>query len=389
MGDARALIWHTACALPRMPPKQSSSADPNEGSVRRAALTAATWGIVLLAIVLAAYLIWELRVVLSLVFLALLLAAAIRGPVNRLASLGLPRVVGVVVVYLVVLAVAALGVWLIVPPLVEQASALFENLPQTIEALLGWLRSTLGPLVPGSAIQDAMEGIRSSLDQVLPGIQSALRVPLVVAGVLVNVVLIIFLSIFLILDGGSMWNALLGYFPPEQRERMRGIGETVMSKLGSYVVGQLVIMSATGVGAVVGMLIIGVPYALPLGFLAFLTEAIPLVGPWIGGAPIIAVAFVQSPLQGLLMAGWILLLQQVEGYVLVPFVQKKAIQVSPTIVLLAVVAGGTIAGVLGALIAIPIVAVTQVLVREVVLPARRRTWQDGETGVVEPEASSD
>jgi putative heme transporter len=372
-----------------MPPKQPSTSYPDEGSVRSAAVNAATWGVVLLAIVLAAYLVWQLRVVLSLVFLALLLAAAIRGPVDRLASLGLPRVVGVVVVYLVVLAVAALGVWLIVPPLVEQASALFENLPQTIESLLGWLRSTLGPLIPGSAIQDAMDGIRSSLDQVLPGIQSALRVPLVVAGVLVNVVLIIFLSIFLILDGGSMWNAFLGYFPPQQRERMRGIGETVMSKLGSYVVGQLVIMSATGVGAVVGMLIIGVPYALPLGFLAFVTEAIPLVGPWIGGAPIIAVAFVQGPVQGLLMAGWILLLQQVEGYVLVPFVQKKAIQVSPTIVLLAVVAGGTIAGVLGALIAIPIVAVTQVLMREVVLPARRRTWQDGETGLVELEAGSD
>ena len=77
------------------------------------------------------------------------------------------------------------------------------------------------------------------------------------------------------------------------------------------------------------------------------------------------------------MGAWILVLQQIEGYVLVPIVQKQAIRVSATVVLLAVVAGGTIAGILGALIAIPIVAVTQVIFSEVVLPARRESWQNG------------
>lgn len=368
-------------------PSSQPSREPESGDlVKRSAISAATWGVVLLAIGLGAYLLWQLRVVLALVFVAILLAAAIRGPVGWLQDRGLPRVAAVVLPYLLIAAIAGLGVWLLVPPLVEQARAFIDDLPGTVETLLSWLRSTVGGIIPGDAIQDAMDGVRSSFEQILPGIQSALQVPLVVVGVLVNVVLIIFLSIFLLLDGRSMWVAMLGYFRPERRERADAIGETVMGKLGSYVIGQLVIMTATGVGAAIGMLIIGVPYVLPLGFLAFLTEAIPLVGPWIGGAPIVAVAFVQSPLQGLLMAGWIFLLQQVEGYVLVPFVQRRAIQVSPTIVLLAVVAGGTIAGVLGALIAIPLVAVTQVVMHEVVLPARRQTWQDGETPSEEPES---
>lgn len=347
------------------------------GLVRSSALSAATWGLVLLAVILGAYLLWQLRVVLALVFVAILLAAAIRAPVGWLQGRGLPRVLAVVLVYLAIAVVAGLGVWLIVPPLVEQASAFVANLPETVETLLNWLRSTFAGIFPGDAVQQTIDGARSSFDQILPGIQSALQVPLVVVGVLVNVVLIIFLSIFLLLDGRSMWLAMLGYVHPDTRDRADAVGGTIMGKLGAYVIGQLVIMSFTGLGAVIGMLIIGVPYVLPLGFLAFITEAIPLVGPWIGGAPIVAVAFVQSPLQGLLMAGWILLLQQVEGYVLVPFVQRRAIQVSPTIVLLAVVAGGTVAGVLGALIAIPLVAVTQVVMNEVVLPARRRTWGEG------------
>lgn len=349
----------------------------DRGLVRSSAISAAVWGLVLVGVVLGAFLLWQLRVVLALVFVAVLLAAATRAPVGWLAGRGLPRVVAVVLVYLAIALVAGLGVWLIVPPLVEQASAFIANLPQTIETLLSWVRSTFGGIIPGDAVQQAIDGVRSSFTQILPGIQSALQVPLVVVGVLVNVVLIIFLSIFLLLDGRSMWLAILGYFHPETRDRADAVGETIIQKLGAYVSGQLVIMSATGLGAVVGMLLIGVPYVLPLGFLAFLTEAIPLVGPWIGGAPIVAVAFAESPLQGLLMAGWILLLQQIEGYVLVPFVQRRAIQVSATVVLLAVVAGGTIGGVLGALIAIPLIAAIQVFMREVVLPARRRGWQGG------------
>lgn len=360
-----------------MPSNQAASQRANIPNV---AASASTWGLVWLAIIVLAYLAWQLRVVLAIVFLAVLLAAAMRHPVRLLEGVGLPRVAGVAVSYLLLLAIVGLGIWLIVPPLVEQAGSFASSLPMTIDRLLGWLRDTAAPFLPGDGVQEAISGLRSSLDQVLPGVQSALQVPLVVAGVLVNVVLVLFLSAFLILDGASIRDAALGYLHPDRRPRLRSLADTMLDKLGSYVIGQLVIMSFTGLGAALGMIVLGVPYVLPLGFLAFLTEAIPLAGPWIGGIPIALVAFTQSPLQGILMGAWILVLQQVEGYVLVPIVQKRAIQVSATVVLLAVVAGGAVAGVLGALIAIPIVAVTQVVFSEVVLPARRRTWQEGAHG---------
>ncbi len=134
-------------------------------------------------------------------------------------------------------------------------------------------------------------------------------------------------------------------------------------------------MAITGLGTALGMLVLGVPFPLPLGLLAFLTEAIPMVGPYIAGVPIVLIAFSESPITGVLMAAWIFGLQQLEGYVLAPSILRHAVDLSPVIILLAIVAGGTLAGVLGALIAVPLVAALQVLVREVVLPLRRASWE--------------
>jgi predicted PurR-regulated permease PerM len=347
----------------------------NRGLNSDTAARAATWGLVWLAIIILAFLAWQLRIVLAILFLAVLIAAAMRRPVNLLDGWGVPRAIAVVLSYLLLLGVVALLVWIVVPPLVEQAASFLEDVPALVDRLLRWLRDTAAPILPGDTVDNVISGVQDNLRAVLPDVSSALQLPLVIVGVLVNVVVILFLSAFLILDGKAIAEAILGYVSPQRRERVRGVGEAILGKLGSYVSGQLLVMAVTGAGSAVGMLLIGVPYVLPMGFLAFLTEAIPLAGPWIAGIPIVLLAFLESPLQGVLMSAWIIALQQLEGVVLIPVVQNKAIQVSPTIVLLGVFAGGSLAGVLGALIAIPLVAVTQVIMSEVVLPARRQTWQ--------------
>lgn len=347
-------------------------------ALRRTAQVAATWGLVWLGLLLLALLVWQLRVILALVFLAILLSAALRRPVDGLERLRLPRVAAVLTTYLVLLAILALVAWLVVPPLVEQAAELIMALPETAEQVLGWVSSSLAPLIPGNALERMIEDIPARLGEAIPDLQSVLAVPLVVIGVLVNLVVVVFLSAFLVLDGGGLWRTALDYLEPDRRERLTAIGHNVVDKLGSYVAGQLVVMAVTGVGVAVGMLIFGVPFVVPLAFLAFLAEAIPIAGPFISGVPIVLIAFLEGPITGLLMAGWIFALQQLEGYVLIPLVQNKAIQVSPTIIILGVVAGATLGGVLGAVIAIPLIAVVQVVMSEVVLPERRRSWQRSE-----------
>ena len=353
-----------------MPPEHPGS----RSLFRRAATVALAWGLVGLGLVGLAYLAWQVRVLLALLFLAILLATALRRPVSLSESVGAPRLLGVLGVYLVLVVAAILVLWLVVPPLIEQGASFVQSLPQAVDDIFGWLRGLLRSVVPGDRVQQTVEGIQSALADLLPPIEAVLQVPLLFAGILVNIGLIIFLSAFLLLDGRSLFEAVLRYVEPERRDRLREVGTTIADRLGAYIVGQLVVMLVVGVGAMIGMVVLGVPYVLPLGFIAFITEAIPLIGPWIGGAIVVLVAFTVGPFEGVAMAAWYLVLQQLEGNVLVPIVQKRAIEVSPTIVLFATTAGGVIAGILGALLAIPLVAVVEVVMQEVVLPARRLSW---------------
>ncbi|HEX6129901.1 MAG TPA: AI-2E family transporter, partial [Candidatus Limnocylindria bacterium] len=209
---------------------------------RDAARTAATWAVVWLAFALLAWLAWQLKVILALVFVAILLAAAISQPVHLLERrLGLPRIAAVVACYLVLLAIAAGAVWLIVPPLVQQAAALVAAIPEISSRVIEWTREAVSPLVPSDAFDEALNALPARIGEVLTG-QGVIGAPLVLIGIVVNVVIVVFLSAFLVIDGGSLWKAILGYAAPERRDRLSTVAGNVVDRLGSYVSGQLLIM---------------------------------------------------------------------------------------------------------------------------------------------------
>jgi predicted PurR-regulated permease PerM len=175
-------------------------------------------------------------------------------------------------------------------------------------------------------------------------------------------------------DRARNWS--LRFFEDRRGERLLDLARTALGKLGAYVRGQLIVMFLVGAGTTAGLLLLGVPFALPLGVFAFIAEAVPFAGPWVAGIPIVLIAALESPLTGLLVAIWFIVLQQLEGFVITPLVQGRVVRVSPMVVLLAVLAGALLGGIIGAIIAIPIVAVIDVLIEEVILPLRRRQ-QDG------------
>ena len=142
-------------------------------------------------------------------------------------------------------------------------------------------------------------------------------------------------------------------------------------RLGAYVRGQLLVMGIIGLGSAAGMLVLNVPFAVPLGALSFITASIPLAGAFIAGGPIVLVALTVSPGTGLLMAVWLVVLQQLEGSLITPYIQGRAVNLSAIAVLLGVVAGTSIAGIVGGIIAIPLVAVADVILRDIVFPLRR------------------
>jgi predicted PurR-regulated permease PerM len=339
---------------------------PGWGLARRIVVpTLAIIGILLLL-----YLLWELRQLLILAFLALLLAAGLHDPALWLERRGFPRLAAAVVPF-VGLAAVFVGLLIVIfPPLITQGAELIEDLPNIAEQLLGAVVGFVDDILGVGTGQQVVDQITDEMTQLQPDFAALAMLPLTLFEALIALGSMLFLSVLLVIERDTAARWFLRFVNREDRQGMGDLGRNVLQKLGHYIRGQLVVMAVVGIASTVGMLVLGVPFALPLGVLAFLVEAIPLVGPFIAAVPILAIAFLESPITGLLMLGWLLVVQQAEGWLLTPLVQGKVMKLSPIAVLLAVFAGATLAGVVGAIIAVPIVAAVDVVLREVVIPLR-------------------
>jgi putative heme transporter len=327
--------------------------------------------LVVVGVVLAAILLYQLRQLLILVFLAILLAAGLYGVV-RFFERFLPRVLAVLVTYVLLIAAFGLVLFLIFPPLVREAVSFADDAP----TLAADLRTGAVSLIDGIAGAGTGEEIVGSLtagaQDALPQLGSLLTIPLTVVGILANLIIVLFLSALMLIERDRSRGWLLEFVEERDQPAVVGVARNALLRLGSYVRGQLLVMAIIGLGSALGMALLGVPFAVPLGALSFITAAIPLAGAFIAGGPIVLVALTVSPITGLLMALWLVVLQQLEGSVITPFVQGRVVNLSAIAVLLGVVAGTSIAGIVGGIIAIPLVAVADVILRDIVFPLRQR-----------------
>ncbi|HUG47196.1 MAG TPA: AI-2E family transporter [Candidatus Limnocylindria bacterium] len=324
--------------------------------------------LVVAGVVLALLLAWQLLGLILLVVVALIVAAAMYQPVQALEGRGLPRPLALALSYLGVFGVVVLLAIFIIRPLVSEVEALIENAPELIGDLrdqaVGFIDGLAGEGT-GAEIVEALQGALQQLD--LGGL---LEVPLAVTGGLVDVILVLFLSAFLVLERDRAASWLLPLLSRERREPARTLGASVFQRLGRWVYGQLLIMTVVALAMFGALTVLGVPFVLPLTLFTFLVEAIPFIGPWLAIIPAIAVAFTESPTTALLLGAWWLIVQQLEGYVLTPAVMGKVQHLSGTVVLLSVLAGFELFGILGALIAVPVVAAVAMVVEAVLRPAR-------------------
>jgi putative heme transporter len=345
----------------------AKSATEDQRTLRLATSIALRVSIVVLLVGLAAWWIYLVREVIVLGLLALVIAAAIHAPVAALQRRGVPRIGAVLIVYLALIAVVAVLLAVIVPPLLAEARAFGTNLP----GLLGELSNGFNALLAqfgvstGGSVVDLLLGQLGSLGNVLA------TIPGVVVGFLAALLLITFLSALMILERDRARHWVMRFVAHENRPLLDDLLHKAGARLGAYVRGQLLIMLVTGFGSWLGLTLIGVPFALPLGVFAFLTEAIPIAGPVIAGVVMIAVAFIESPAQAAATLVLVVIIQQAESLVLVPVIQGRLISISPVVALLAVLAGSAVAGIPGAILAIPLVAIAMIVINDVILPWRR------------------
>lgn len=343
--------------------------------------------VVVLATLLLAYLLYKVGQILLVLFLAIVFASAIRPVVDTLSRWRIPRGLAILLVYLLVLGIVFGVIVMATPPLVEMTTGLLsgELLREPLLRFSSWLtifgwenfRVILPVIALPEQVQALIEQARGMAEQQVW--------PLAMGGVLVlaQLVLVFVMTFYWLTAREPMLAFILRLSPMRIRGQVENIWNDVEGTLGAYLRGQAILMGAVGLASYLGLLVLGVPYAPALAVIAAVTEAIPVVGPLAGAVPAVLLAFTVSWPVALGVAVWYFLVQQLEAHVLVPKVMERAVGLNPLLVIVALIAGGLLSGVVGALLAIPVAGAAQVIVRHLLIdPTLRKRTLRTEEGIV-------
>ena len=309
----------------------------------------------------------------SVLLLPLIVAAMITFLLNPLVSAlarrHVPRVLGTSLAYLAVLGLLFGGMtYLVAPVLVEQVQAGVAALPDDLSGVEEQLQDQLDRFgvdadVDASQAQQWLVDNREQLLGSLTGVGAATASLLVVLSmVLIGTVA----AFYLLVDLPRLKRTCLALIPPDRREEVATVAGDVGATIGGFLRGQLLVAGFVGIATSIAMQLLGLPLWLVVGIVAGVTNVVPFIGPFIGGALAVAIALVNGePLLALWAALAILVIQQVESQVVSPLVVGRSVELHPVIIILAVILGGSIAGVLGLLVAVPVAASARVLFRHV------------------------
>jgi predicted PurR-regulated permease PerM len=325
--------------------------------------------LVVVCVAITLYLLWLLRKPISWLLIAIFLAVALSPPVNWLAG-RMRRGLAIAIVYLGLLLIPILLIAAIVPPLITEANNFAENVPTYADDVTEFVQKnkTLRDLNKDYDITAQLEKEAQKLPNRLGGAAGTLRdVGLGLVNSVFALITILVLTAFLLGSGRTWIDALIGSRPAEQRERLRRSLDNMAHAVGGYVAGALTIAVIAGVATYIVLAILGVPFKGPLAVLAGLFSLIPLVGATIAAVLIgIVTLFENFPTATIIWTIWAIVYQQLENHLLQPQIQRRTVNVHPLITILAVLFGGTLLGVMGAIVAIPVAASIQILLREYV-----------------------
>jgi len=324
--------------------------------------------LIIVAVVLCLYLIYRLRKPITWIMIALFLAVALTPAVNYLNRF-MRRGLAIASVYLALLAaIVGLGL-LLIPPIVSQVNNLADDAPRYAQDVQDYVNKNkrLRKLERDYKITDKLQSEAEKLPSKLGGAAGVLKdVGFGIVNSLFALITILVLTAFMLSSGPGWRRAFLDLQPPDRRERFDRILDRMSNAVSSYVIGAFTVSLIDGVSAFIVLTILGVPFAAPLAIVMGTMSLIPLIGATIGAVVVgIVVAFAGDfPGDVIIWAIYAVVYQQFENNLIQPLVQKRTVQVHPFLVLVSVLFGATLLGVLGALVAIPIAASIEILVKE-------------------------
>ncbi len=321
-------------------------------------VTISVWSMVYAVLVVAAvYAIWSVREILVLVFVSLILASALYGWVQWLHRRRVPKTAAVLLIYIVLLLLTSGVVALLIPPLIEQMQSIASHLP----AVITRITSSYTVVKDFTTHAGLSQQVANLLETITPEASGTVGIITGFFGSILSFAVVLIIALYIIVEDHAITHALQSVIPEKYSDIVGSIVVEIQSKIGMWLRGQMILMLIIGLLSYIGLLILGVSNALALALFAGLTEVVPNLGPIIGAIPAILLAFADSPLKAVFVAIMYILVQQLENNIIVPQVMRRATGINPVVSLLALLIGAQVAGVPGALLAIPTVTALKVV----------------------------
>ncbi|MFA4995587.1 MAG: AI-2E family transporter [Patescibacteria group bacterium] len=311
------------------------------------------------------YLLFLIKDIIGLFFLVLVLTAAFRPVVNRWEK-KIGRPLSVVALIISIIFILVLVVYLVVPPVISQTKQLIDNIPDILNQ-----HSFIKEYVP--SLSDGIDTLTKNAGNITNGFVS---ITTGIFGGVVAFLTAIIMTIYLLLDKNGIHLFIKSTISPDQQEPVLSLMKKISEKVGRWFRGQMILGGIIGVLELIGLLIIGAPYALTLAIISAVMEIVPTIGPLIAGTIAVLVTLSVSPLKALLVFILYLVIQQAENSFIVPKVMQKAVGLSPVIIILAILTGAKLLGIVGAILAVPIAASLSVIVQE--WPTVKETFKKNE-----------
>ncbi|OGE44051.1 hypothetical protein A3A45_03775 [Candidatus Daviesbacteria bacterium RIFCSPLOWO2_01_FULL_36_8] len=298
--------------------------------------------------ILSLWLLFLIRDLILILFISLILMSALSPMVRFFGRFKIPKPLGIAITYIIIIGVVSGLIAIVFPPLIEETKKLLATFPNNIDNLLAVI-----PL-DKSVLQNQINSISGNI----------FSITLSVFDNLLTIIFLLVLTFYLILEREKLESRISSLFVGRE-ERVKRLIIQIEEKLGSWFSGQLFLSLIIGVLSYIGLLILGIPYALPLAVVAGILEVVPVIGPIISAIPSVLIALTISPVLALAVAAMYFVIQQLENHLIVPQVMQRAVGLNPLVVILAIAIGSRLLGIAGALLAVPIAVVLQIVVTEI------------------------
>lgn len=310
------------------------------------------------------YFLYLIKDVLVILFVSLILSSALDPSVDWLHKKKIPRALGILFIYGAIVIVASLIVYLIIPPIITEASDLASNFPQILDKII----SSFAALKEYALERGILDNLRDSLGTVSSNLQkAATSVFATVTGIfggILSFILVAVLTFYMVVEEDAIKKLIFSLAPREHQTYIMQLVNRMQKKMGLWLRGQLILSFIIFVMAYIVLWSFDVKYALVLALFAGLTEFVPYLGPILGAIPAIFIAFTQDPLKAIFVAGGYYIIQVLENNFLVPKVMQKTVGLNPIISISVLLVGFNLAGIVGAILSIPVATAISVFVKD-------------------------